>query len=271
MTTQKEFLESYRIEDYERPSLTTDVACFRIENSSDKNYRKNPQKKLTLLLIRRREHPYRDCWALPGGFLQPGETIEQCALREITEETALTPVSIMPVAVFSEPGRDPRGWIISNAFASILCEEKPEVVGGDDAADARWFEIGFEQQGEHYILELKNGNTVLHATLKELNSQFGVSHFEIIGSDSLAFDHAKIIASALSAIRSRAKDFEYLFDFLPEKFTLTALQQVQETIMNIEVLPANFRRKVSAYVEQTEDYTEGAGHRPAQLYTRKKQ
>ena len=70
-------------------------------------------------------------------------------------------------------------------------------------------------------------------------------------------------------MRNRAKDFEMIFDFLPEKFTLTELQNVQETVMNISVLSANFRRKISGLVKETDEYTEGAGHRPAKLYQRK--
>ena len=246
MNKEKDFLASYSIEDYERPSVTTDIACCRIQNSSVENYRKNPKTKLTLLLIKRKEHPFQGCWALPGGFLQPGETIEACALREIEEETAVKPVSIMPVAVFSETGRDPRGWIISNAYASIISDENISAVGGDDAADAKWFEVSFTEENEHaFHLKLTHGDISLCATLNETTTSFGVSRFEVVESSGFAFDHATIIATTLSAIRSRAKDFEYLFDFLPEKFTLTALQKVQETIMNIEVLPANFRRKVA--------------------------
>ena len=70
-------------------------------------------------------------------------------------------------------------------------------------------------------------------------------------------------------LRNDAKNFDVVFDFLPEKFTLSALQRVQETIMNISILPANFRRKISAYVIETDEYTQGAGHRPAKLYKRK--
>ena len=70
-------------------------------------------------------------------------------------------------------------------------------------------------------------------------------------------------------LRSGAREFEHIFDFLPETFTLTQLQKVQETIMNISVLPANFRRKIAAYVEETDAFTQGAGHRPAKLYRRK--
>ena len=75
---------------------------------------------------------------------------------------------------------------------------------------------------------------------------------------------------ALTVLRNEAKNYDTIFDFLPEKFTLTALQKVQETIMNVSVLPANFRRMVSGYVEETDEYVRGEGHRPAKLYTRKR-
>lgn len=76
-------------------------------------------------------------------------------------------------------------------------------------------------------------------------------------SDSIAFDHAGIIAMAMTVLRNSAKDFEVIFDFLPEKVTLTELQNVQEAIMNISVLSANFRRKVASLVEETDEYTQG--------------
>ena len=98
----------------------------------------------------------------------------------------------------------------------------------------------------------------------------GRTFFRIIDSGDLAFDHAAMIGMALAALRSEAKNYDMIFDFLPEKFTLTAFQKVQETIMNVSILPANFRRMVSCYVEETDEYVRGEGHRPAKLYKRKK-
>ena len=145
MQSEQEFLSQYDIRDFDRPSLTTDVAAFTIRSDESDNYRKNPGSSLSVLLIRRGEHPFRDCWALPGGFLRPGETVEACAAREITEEAGVTPAALMPVGVFSAPGRDPRGWVVSNAFASIISEESVRLVGGDDASDARWFDLSFDR------------------------------------------------------------------------------------------------------------------------------
>lgn len=268
--SEKEYLSRYNINDYERPSITADIAAFTIRSEESDNYKRNSENKLSVLLIERGEHPYREHWALPGGFLLPNETVEDCALREITEETSVIPASLMPIGVFSEPGRDPRGWIISNVFASVISEESIRQTGGNDASDARWFDVSFEQAADgNYHLDLRSGDIVLNAMLEETETGFGRTLFRIIDSGSLAFDHAGMIATALTVLRESAKNYGRIFDFLPEKFTLTELQKVQETIMNISVLPANFRRKISDYVIETDEYTQGDGHRPARLYRRK--
>ncbi|NLT10350.1 MAG: NUDIX hydrolase [Ruminococcus sp.] len=270
MDSEKDFLENYKLSDYERPSVTADVAAFMIGSENSGNYRRNPENRLMLLLIKRGGHPFKDKWALPGGFLNKGETIEECALREIEEETSVLPVSIMPVGTFSEPDRDPRGWIISNAYVSIISEESVKQVGRDDASDAQWFSVSFDRSdsGEYHLV-LSYGETELTARLAEEKTSFGRTRFRIIESGGLAFDHAAIIAAALTALRAEARNYDTIFDFLPEKFTLTSLQKVQETIMNINILPANFRRMVSGYVEETDEYVRGEGHRPAKLYRRK--
>ena len=270
MDSEKEFLAGYRISDYDRPSVTADVAAFMIRSEDMSDYRRNPEHQLLLLLIRRGGHPFKDMWALPGGFLQRGETIEECALREIEEETAVRPVSILPVGVFSQPGRDPRGWIISHAYASVISEESVRQTGQDDAADAQWFAVSFTCDAEDvYHLTLCYADITLHAALKAESRRFGRTSFRILESSGLAFDHAAMIAAALSALRAEARHFEAIFDFLPETFTLSALQKVQETIMNVSVLPANFRRMVKGYVEETDEFVRGKGHRPARLYRRK--
>ena len=268
--SEKEYLSQYDIGKYPRPSVTADIAAFMIRSVENDNYKMDSVRKLSILLVKRAVHPFRDCWALPGGFLRPDETIENCALREVTEESGITPVSLMPVGVFSEPGRDPRGWIISHAFASIISEESVRQVGGDDASDAQWFDIRFERgEDGNSCLSLEFGETKIKAVLREEETHFSQTSFRVLESGGLAFDHARIIATALTALREGARNYETLFDFLPERFTLTELQKVQETIMNIQVLPANFRRKVSDYVVETDEYTQGAGHRPAKLYRRK--
>ena len=267
---EETFLANYNIEEYDRPSVTTDIVAFKIRSETGESYRHNSKSNLSILLVKRGVHPYKDSWALPGGFLRKDETVEECAYREVKEEASVEPNALMPVGVFSNPNRDPRGRIISNAFLSIISETDVEAKGGDDAVEAGWFDVTFDLgENEEYLLTLNSETVELKARLKEIKTLFKKTDYKILDSGSLAFDHAGIIATALSLLRDNAKDFELIFDFLPEKFTLTALQNVQETIMNISLTPANFRRKVSEFVLETEEYTEGAGHRPAKLYTRK--
>ncbi|MBQ2444665.1 MAG: NUDIX hydrolase [Clostridia bacterium] len=266
---EKSFLSEYSIENYERPSVTTDIAVFALRYEENENYRLNSSKKLSILLIKRGEYPFKGMWALPGGFLRKGETVEECAVREIFEETSVKPLSLISAGVFSKPDRDPRGWIISNAFASVIGKAEKNPEAGDDAADAQWFDVTFERTDESmYRLKLVYEDTELLSVLSERKTSFGKIFFEADEKSMLAFDHAEIIASSLAELRQRAKNFDVIFDFLPEKFTLTELQSVQEAITNISVTPANFRRKISGYVSETDEYTQGDGHRPARLYKR---
>lgn len=265
------FLSSYRMEDYDRPSITTDIVAFTVRSEEDESWRKDSKSNsLSVLLIRRGEHPFMNHWALPGGFLKMNETLEECALREIVEEAGVRPVSIMPAGVFSACNRDPRGRIISNVFTTIISEESARIMASDDAIDAKWFDVFYERkENGNYSLRLAGDGLTLEAELAATGKQFGRTDFIIVDSGNLAFDHAIMIAAALERLRDRAESFEAIFDFLPEKFTLTALQKVQETILNVSLLPANFRRKIADYVVETDEYTTGAGHRPAKLYKRK--
>lgn len=96
---------------------------------------------LHALVIRRRWDPYQDRLALPGGHVDPGETAEQAARRELAEETGLTaPDDLVHVGRFAEPGRDPRGPYATNAYAAIL-PEPTAPIAADDAADARWLPV----------------------------------------------------------------------------------------------------------------------------------
>lgn len=113
---------------YPRPAVTTD--CVILANIDGEE---------SVLLIRRGNEPYKDCWALPGGFLNPDETALAGARRELLEETGLEVEDLREIGTFTTPGRDPRGWVITIAFAGRAVGT--EVKGGDDAAEARWFPL----------------------------------------------------------------------------------------------------------------------------------
>jgi 8-oxo-dGTP diphosphatase len=116
--------------DYPRPALTADAVVFRRARSGHQ-----------VLLIRRKHAPFEGMWALPGGFLDEGETLEACAVRELAEETGVSGVGLSLVGVFSRPGRDPRGWTVSAAYAGVARGEV-EARAADDAAEIGWHDLG---------------------------------------------------------------------------------------------------------------------------------
>ena len=267
---EKQFLASYSIEKFDRPSVATDVVGMTIRNVDAGNYRSPEKNFLSVLLIRRGEHPYMNRWALPGGFLRHGEAVEHCAQRELFEETGLNTNALYPLGCFSAPGRDPRGWIISNAFLSIIAKEELTLMSGDDAMDARWFDLDFSEEKGVLTLNFSNGDLHLSARLKVGCNAFGQYSFEILASD-LAFDHAKIIASALKELQTPRGLETLAFAFLPAEFTVNELQKVHELLTGKALPGPNFRRKMLPLLAETGRMTEGEGHRPARIYTRKEQ
>lgn len=116
--------------EHPRPALTADVVVLARTPGGP-----------AVLLVRRAHEPFEGSWALPGGFVDEGETPEAAARRELEEETALrleAPLSL--VGVYGEPGRDPRGWMVSAAYLAML-DRQAVVKGGDDAAEAAWIPV----------------------------------------------------------------------------------------------------------------------------------
>ena len=152
--TEEQAIARYRSKNYPKPALTADNVIFRKEDGLIK-----------LLLIRRGGHPFIGKWALPGGFANENEPVEITAARELMEETGLTGIPQRFSGFYSAPGRDPRGWVVSAAFAALVEDGAYNAVAADDADDAKWF-------------------TVENGTIKEL------------AECDLAFDHARIISDA---------------------------------------------------------------------------
>jgi 8-oxo-dGTP diphosphatase len=116
--------------EWPRPMLTVDAVIFRFVNG-----------KVQVLLIQRGNEPYKGKWALPGGFVDMDEELENAAARELEEETGLTGVALTQLHTFGRCGRDPRGRQISVAFFGIAPANTKRIKGGDDAVRAKWFNI----------------------------------------------------------------------------------------------------------------------------------
>ncbi|MDE7417218.1 MAG: NUDIX hydrolase [Lachnospiraceae bacterium] len=293
----KDFLEAYDINQYDRPSIAADIAVFSIGRKMTENsdYRKLPTKTLRLLLIKRAEQPFQGEWALPGGFMKKGETIQETARRELKEETGTDKAYLELCNVFSDSGRDPRGWIISQSFIAVLNEDdlaNGHLEASGDAGEAGWFDITVQKIADKkqeqdnvvtcdndYELLLQgsgisdeNAAVKLRAVIREhieYRDYHEIVTYDITDSQGIAFDHAKIITSVFNRLRRMlASDIRIAFDFMPEYFTLTDLQEAVELISGQELIKPNFRRKIAEYVIETDIVAQNGGHRPPKAFVR---
>lgn len=286
---EKEYLETYDITTFERPSIATDVVVFSILNDGERdNIRKLQKKRLKVLLIKRAAYPYKDCWAMPGGFCVPGEDVIDTAKRELFEETNVKDAYLKLIGVYGEKNRDPRGWIISNTFMALMDGEKCQLKAGTDAWEAKWFSINvaseivekkvkdnetFIQTDYEMTFENMEAGIFFTTSVKEYKT-FRNNHqsvrYEIVENGNLSFDHGKIILDALLCLRKEVgENLKLAFDLMPESFTLTNLQNAYELIQGKKLITANFRRKIADYVVETDQMIEGEGFRPAKLFKRK--
>ncbi len=175
MITEEEFLRNYDPSIYKHPSVAVDCLVF---------------KDNCILLVRRGNHPFMGRLALPGGFIEEGESAEQAVRRELMEETSLKVGNLCQFGFASTPGRDPRDWNISLVFtAQYRCGEPH---GGDDAAYADFYEISLNGN----ILTVSGNEIVLDIATNECG-ELDFDETKIVKDGILAFDHAKIIAAAL--------------------------------------------------------------------------
>lgn len=207
---EKAFLEKYRPQDYPRPAVAVDLVILTIIDA-----------QLRVLLVKRKEHPFKGGWALPGGFVRvgekdQGEDLDAAARRELHEETGLDAdrVAMEQLYTFGKAGRDPRMRVISVAYVALVRPDlAPIVRAGGDVSDADWF--SFEQ-------------------LKKLE---------------LAFDHRDIVDLALARIRGKLEYSNIAFDLVPLTFTIPELRNVYSIVLDREMDPGNFRRKFNRLLE----------------------
>jgi len=182
--SEPEFLGAYDPSDFPHPSVTADVVVFDSDCESCR-----------ILLIRRGGHPCIGQWALPGGFVDPGETVEEAAQRELAEETGIEVGFLKQLYTFSKPGRDPRTWVITVAHVAFVdSTSRQQVQAGDDALDAQWFKVSAVEQDGCIDLRLFYGAETLTAKLQRIPDS---EELDILESAGLAFDHAAIITQAL--------------------------------------------------------------------------
>lgn len=183
-------------------AVTVDIVVFGLDRL---------QRKLDVLLIRRGHPPYEGAWALPGGYVEKRESLENAAFRELKEETGISPDYLEQLFTFGDPKRDPRGRTVSVGYMALVDKDGYEPTAGSDAAHAGWYDA------------------------RKLSDR---------PSRKAAFDHREILRMAIKRLENKIRYSPIVFSLLEEEFTLGEMQKVCEIILGNKLDKANFRRKV---------------------------
>jgi 8-oxo-dGTP diphosphatase len=205
--------------EYARPALAVDAVVFGLDDD-----------ELKVLLIQRDLEPFLGKWALPGGFVRIGESLEEAVLRELQEEAGLSQVFLEQLYTFGAMDRDPRERVVTVAYYALVKLSDHRVKAATDARDAAWF-------------------AVPEAT-------------------GLAFDHDRIVATALQRLKSKVRYQPIGFELLPPQFTLSQLQRLYETVLEQPLDKRNFRKKILSmdFLVALDEVEKDVAHRAARLY-----
>ena len=213
-----------------RLGVAVDVVVFTVDDGH-----------LKVLLTLRERDPFEGRWSLPGGFVDENESADQAAERALAAKAGVSGVFLEQLYTFSAPDRDPRSRVVAVSYYALV----PQAVlpSGGGSRESRWFRIGTAEDGGLWV--------------GPPNEPLG----------PLAFDHDAILSTGLVRIRGKLEYVPLGFQLLPERFTLTDIQQVYEAILGHAIDKRNFRAKLlkSGLVAQLDDFRTGP-HRPARLY-----
>ena len=222
MSDEQDFLKDYDPSVFIKPSFTVDLVIFTVQNES-----------LRLLLVKRRDPPFKGYWALPGGFIDVAKdaTIEDCARRKLAEKTGVQAPYLEQLKTYGSKGRDPRDWTATTVYFALMASDAVQL--GGNQQEARWLSV----QGRNVDIEL-------------------------------AFDHTEIIADAVERLRAKLEYTHIAVHLLPEAFTLPQLQRVYEIILQQALDKSTFRHQVSQaqMLEKVNGKLQDRAGRPAQLY-----
>lgn len=205
--------------EYARPALTVDCVVFGLDD-----------EELKVLLIQRDLEPFAGRWALPGGFVNVGESVDDAAKRELTEETGVKQVFLEQLYTLGNPDRDPREHVVTVSYYALVRMSNHRIQAATDARHAGWFSID--------------------------------------DVPPLAFDHKKILQMAHERLQGKVRYQPIGFELLPEKFPLRSLQHLYEVILERALDKRNFRKKIlgMGVLEELDEIESDVSHRAARLY-----
>lgn len=271
-----EFLELYSDSEYDKPSVTVDNVILRFTDKLSNNYRKLPKKQLQIALLKRNYSPFKDCYALPGTFIDLNNTLSTTVKKCLKSKVNLQDFYYEQLYTFGDNQRDPRTRVLSVAYMILTNSQ-------ENLSNAEWFDISVEtnpivltETKEGYLqtqkikINLSNNYTSLENEILvkfEKRNHEEIKEIEIINSQ-LAFDHIKILFFALERLKNKLEYTDIIFNLMPNNFTLTELKLCFEEILQEKLLDANFRRKIANKVKPVDDYVKEKGHRPSRMFTR---
>ncbi|MBT3406266.1 NUDIX hydrolase [Candidatus Woesearchaeota archaeon] len=199
--------------------LAADVAVFTVI-----------QGELNLLLIRRKYDPFKGQYAIPGGFVENNENLEDAAARELEEETGVKNIFMKKLNAYGDVSRDPRGRVVTVVYIALIDSEKFKLKADTDALVAEWIPVE----------DIK----------------------------TLAFDHNMILSDCLQELRYDIQTTNIAAQLLPDKFTLSELQTLYEVVLGKELDKRNFRKRIKAldFLQETKETKMEGAHRPALLH-----
>jgi len=185
---------------------------------------------LKVLLVRRGNAPFKSMWALPGGPLGAEENLDDSAMRTLDEGTGVTGVYLEQLYTFGRPDRDPRRRTIAVSYFALVPSERLQLRAALDAEGVGWFSL--EER------------------------------------PSLAFDHDEMVEVARQRLSAKLAYSTIALQFMPERFTLSELQEVYEIILDEKLDKRNFRKRILAFdqIDETVEVRRNGSHRPARLY-----
>ena len=204
---------------YPRAALTVDCVVFGLDEND-----------LKVLLIQRGLDPFKEKWALPGGFVNLEESLEDAAIRELQEETGVQKVFLEQLYTYGAVKRDPRERIVSVAYYALINLFDHKLKADTDASNAAWFDVEDTPQ--------------------------------------LAFDHEEILTMGLERLKGKLRYQPIGFELLPRKFTLSQLQHLYEVVLNKKIDKRNFRKKIlkMGFLDELDEIQQDVAHRAARLY-----
>jgi len=188
-------------------------------------------KVIKVLLIKRGEEPYKDYWALPGDLVYPDEDLRDAPMRVLKQLTGIENMYLEQVKAFGKRDRHPLGRVITVAYLSLVNVNKVQLKPSSFAEIVKWIPID--------------------------------------AIEELAFDHVKILNDCLNSLQQSVQQRPLGFELLPERFTLSDLQELYEAIMSTSLDKRNFRKKLLSMgiLIDTKEFQTGVAHRPARLYS----